>query len=617
VEALQQQVLDLKKKLKKNKRSRRPQHSSRPKNRTRHARCLSSDSSSRSTAETVEEESSDGRNKGGRALDRRSRGNWSESPSTVGQPYGERIGRETVWKALHQISHSPFSKEIESARLPRNFSAPTYVMYNGKADPVGHISHYRQSMALHLGNNALMCRMFPSSLGPMSLRWFNRLPHSSIYSWNELAEAFVSRFITNSRKPKEFASLMSMRMKDSESLKNYSARYWEVYNEVDGGTEDMAMKTFKEGLHPESELRHSLSKRSARSMRDLMSRIEQYVRVEEDRARTGALSTQSRPQRRPNNTEQKRAEIPPRNPARFPRPKEAGGVYTVFNQPIYRIMGDIKNEPFFMGPAPLAGDPTRRDPNKYCSYHREKGHMTEKCFTLKKHLDDLAKAGHLRRYISDGQSQHYHEGPTIIHNTKPAARVIETIYTSRSNGHSYDRLKSDLKKAQHLREVFQVHEGSVMSKKPRMDYPKNEQQIFFSDKDLRDVQTPHDDPLVIKLRIGDSDVKRVLIDQGSCSEIMYPDLFHGLGLKQSDLQPYDAPLFGFSGESIRPMGRITLKVHTGPISLETEFVVIDVPSPYTAIMGRRWLHSLKVVPSSFHQKLRFPTDFGIMEIKGD
>uniref|UniRef100_A0A2N9IJ32 Retrotransposon gag domain-containing protein n=1 Tax=Fagus sylvatica TaxID=28930 RepID=A0A2N9IJ32_FAGSY len=217
VEALQQQVLDLKK---------------------------------RSTAETDEEESSDGRNKGGRTLNRGSKG---------------------------QLVRIPLS-QIESARLPRNFSAPTYVMYDGKADPVGHISHYRQSMAIHLGNNALMCRMFPSSLGPMSLRWFNRLPHSSIFSWNELAEAFVSRFITNSRKPKEFASLMSMRMKDSESLKNYSARYWEVYNEVDGGTEDMAMKTFKEGLHPESELRHSLSKRSARNMRDLMSRIEQYVR---------------------------------------------------------------------------------------------------------------------------------------------------------------------------------------------------------------------------------------------------------------------------------------------------------------------------------------------------
>ena len=93
-------------------------------------------------------------------------------------------------------------------------------------------------------------------------------------------------------------------------------------------------------------------------------------------------------------------------------------------------------------------------------------------------------------------------------------------------------------------------------------------------------------------------MKRVLIDQGSCSEIMYPELFHGLGLKQSYLQPYDTPLVGFSGESIRLIGRITMTIHTRPISLETEFLVLNIPSPYTAIMGRRWLHKLKAVPSS-------------------
>jgi hypothetical protein len=65
------------------------------------------------------------------------------------------------------------------------------------------------------------------------------------------------------------------------------------------------------------------------------------------------------------------------------------------------------------------------------------------------------------------------------------------------------------------------------------------------------------------------------------------------------------------------MGQIMMTVHTGPISLDTEFIVVNVPSPYTAIMGRRWLHRLKAVPSSLHQKLRFPTNFGIMEIKGD
>jgi hypothetical protein len=61
-----------------------------------------------------------------------------------------------------------------------------------------------------------------------------------------------------------------------------------------------------------------------------------------------------------------------------------------------------------------------------------------------------------------------------------------------------------------------VAEGSVISKKPKTDLPNSEQQIFFSNEDLRDVQTPHDDPLVIKLRIGDTDVQRVLVDQGSC-----------------------------------------------------------------------------------------------------
>jgi hypothetical protein len=454
VEALKQQVHELRKKLKKNKNSRRSQHSSRPKTRIRPERSLSSDSSSASVEETEEEESSDGRNKGGRSSYKGSRGNWSEFPSMARQPYRERREHETVWKALHQISHFPFSKEIEGARLPRNFSPPNYMIYDGRTDPIGHISHFRQSMALHLNNDALMCRMFPSSLGPMSLRWFNCLQHSSIRSWDELAEAFVSRFITNSRKPKEFDSLMSMRMKDMESLKNYSSRYWEVYNEVNSGTEDMAITAFKQGLDPESELRHSLSKRPARNMKDLMSQIQQYVRVEEDRARTWVTSTPNRPPRKVANTELKRAELPPRNPTRFPRPRELGRVYTVFNIPIYQILAAIKNEPFFIWPTPLGGDPSKRDPNKYCSYHREKGHMTKRCYSLKQHLEELAKAGHLRRYIGGDQRQCYNEGPTAVHNAKPVARVIEMIHTSWPKGQSFDRLRSDLKKAQHLQEVF-------------------------------------------------------------------------------------------------------------------------------------------------------------------
>jgi hypothetical protein len=80
--------------------------------------------------------------------------------------------------------------------------------------------------------------------------------------------------------------------------------------------------------------------------------------------------------------------------------------------------------------------------------------MTERCYSLKQHLEELAKAGHLCRYLGDGQNQHYHEGPTVTHNTKPMAKVIEMIHTSQPSGQSHDWLRSDLKNVQHLQEVF-------------------------------------------------------------------------------------------------------------------------------------------------------------------
>ena len=55
--------------------------------------------------------------------------------------------------------------------------------------------------------------------------------------------------------------------------------------------------------------------------------------------------------------------------------------------------------------------------------------------------------------------------------------------------------------------------------------------LGFLDEDKLGTIQPHDDTLVITLRIGGYDVKRVMIDQGSAAEIMYPDLFKGLNLK--------------------------------------------------------------------------------------
>ena len=59
--------------------------------------------------------------------------------------------------------------------------------------------------------------------------------------------------------------------------------------------------------------------------------------------------------------------------------------------------------------------------------------------------------------------------------------------------------------------------------------------MSFSDEDKIGTIQPHDDALVITLRIGGYDVKRVMVDQGSAIKIMYLDLYKGLNLKVEDL----------------------------------------------------------------------------------
>ena len=137
-------------------------------------------------------------------------------------------------------------------------------------------------MVVHANNEALMCKVFPSSLGPVAMLWFDALEEGLVGSFKELTRAFGARFITCSKVPKPVDSLLSMAMSEGETLKTYSDRYWETYNEIDGNFKDVAMRTFKVRLPIEHELRKSLSMKSTSNMRQLMDCIEEYKRVEKD-----------------------------------------------------------------------------------------------------------------------------------------------------------------------------------------------------------------------------------------------------------------------------------------------------------------------------------------------
>ena len=166
----------------------------------------------------------------------------------------QNAAMDAMSRALRRATRSPFLREIERAPMPSRFTRSLFNSYDGKTDPIEHVSHYIQIMSLHTHNDALMCKVFLSSLGPTTLRWFNGLRKGLIHSFSKLIQEFGVRFMTCSQVPQPVDALLSMKIGVGETLRSYANRYWEMYNEIGGGNEKITTSTFRMGLPEDSKL---------------------------------------------------------------------------------------------------------------------------------------------------------------------------------------------------------------------------------------------------------------------------------------------------------------------------------------------------------------------------
>ncbi|XP_075653099.1 uncharacterized protein LOC142623545 [Castanea sativa] len=322
---------------------------------------------------------------------------WKETQGESGAYHGD--GNDAMGKALRQISKSPFVARINRAKLPRRFSQPIFTIYNGRTNPIEHVSHFNQKMVVYLNNEALMCKVFPSSLGSVAMRWFDALAESSLASFEELTRAFGAHFITCSRIPKPLDALLSMAMREGETLKTYSDRYWEMYNEIDGDVESVAVRTFKVGLPTEHGLRKSLTMKAAVDMCQLMDRIDKYKRVEEDQ-----MQSKEKVKVYPEKKDLRGMGFLGSRPKQD-FPSHPMLVNSLFKEPIHHILEKIRHEPYFRPPNKMSGNASTRNQNLNCHYHQDKGHTTEDFRTLRDHLNQLVKAGKINHFLAipDGQ----------------------------------------------------------------------------------------------------------------------------------------------------------------------------------------------------------------------
>ena len=143
--------------------------------------------------------------------------------------------------------------------------------------------------------------------------------------------------------------------------------------------------------------------------------------------------------------------------------------------------------------------------------------------------------------------------------------------------------------------------------------------ITFSEKDTRHVRHPHCDALVIKAMIANNNVHRILVDNGSSMDTLYFLAFERIRFKVSDLKASPNPVYGFTGDSVVPLGVISLPMTIGEYPRQSyvmaDFLVIDQPSALTAILGRPSLRELRAITSIHHLLMKFPMPQGVVRSK--
>ncbi|XP_050286224.1 uncharacterized protein LOC126725504 [Quercus robur] len=231
-----------------------------------------------------------------------------------------------------------------------------------------------------------------------------------------------------------------------------------------------------------------------------MDRIDKYKRVEEDQ-QIGKGNAKFFPQER---RDFRSDRFSSSNKPRRDYMEQSGStgaqvVHAVFREPLHEILEKIKREPFFQWPNRMAGDPSKRNQNLYCAYHQEPGHVTDECRNLKNYLERLVREGKLRHLLHRPEQSNVDTRQSAL---RPPIGTINVILAAPGRtGSGPFRVMSVGR--------FSTEPGERGSKRAR---ERALPLIGFTEEDKEGIIQPHEDALVVTLRIGGYDVKRVLVD---------------------------------------------------------------------------------------------------------
>uniref|UniRef100_A0A2N9I1Y0 RNA-directed DNA polymerase n=1 Tax=Fagus sylvatica TaxID=28930 RepID=A0A2N9I1Y0_FAGSY len=508
----------------------------------------------------------------------------------------------------HHDERDSNNKNDAPNRTLKNTILRTSLLFDGrKGSAVEHISKFLDSMGPFAGNGGLCLREFSKSLVDRAYTWYAMLPEGSIRDWEDMVESFCSKYFHVEEKI-TLLNLHSTKQLPGEDLLKYIHRFRDISLDCHVKYEESELvEVCIDNMLPEF--------RAHLENLDIFTICTTTPKGQEDSPSAPTGNKRKRPT-------EKVFEEPP------PLPFTVEEMMVIFDK---WVKDEVIKLPQINKPPT---EEEKRDP-KFCRYHRYVHHPTADCRSLRWELNRKIQDGTLQ--LSPEQ-QRVHKNPFPNHRKDKGKAVVSVVIQgSTSDMEVEESAVADttltpaavrtLQKSPKFKSLFNQLGLGPEARNAATEaiiaiaadsgatcftaeahasraFLETTNAVTFTDEDM-EVQYPdHRRPLYVSAVIKDVQVRRALVDTGSCLNLIPLSTLKAANIPQHKIQGAPIEVTGFGGAAEYTMGHIQLVLRVGPIVALTRFHVVNSEVPYHVLLGRPWLHKHKLISSTYHQCIK-------------
>ncbi|XP_010268942.1 PREDICTED: uncharacterized protein LOC104605752 [Nelumbo nucifera] len=305
--------------------------------------------------------------------------------------------------------------------MPKDFKVSTLDKYDGSFDPNDHVDAFQFQVYLAIDDEAYMCVAFSTTFRGIVRTWYRNLTPGSIKSWAQFADLFTVHFITSKKCSKSQESLLNMVQKEGESIRSNIKCFNEMCLQIPDLDPAVCLTTMKKAI-THREFKWCMVANKPKNITEFLQLADQFIGTKEEinqkidnppgekRKKEDEGTSNGKQKRKKSKSPSRKRSKSPRSRSNSPSHGYKSGQrsrtplvertnYTPLNAKRGEILMAIKDSSTVRWPPRLRGDPSTRNPNVYCHFHRNHGHNMENCRNLCDEIEELFRRGYLKNYI--------------------------------------------------------------------------------------------------------------------------------------------------------------------------------------------------------------------------